>query len=155
MNNRELTRQVQTLKALIGKTEIVSGGDIEAQSHWAKYVCVLAAGFLENALAEVYADFCRRAASHAVANFASTALGRIHNPKTQAFIEVTQSFNKSWAENLEVFIRDDGRREAINSIMANRHLIAHGRDSGITMARVKEYFSKSLDVIEFIEQQCK
>ena len=125
------------------------------QSHWAKYLCVLAAGFLENALVELYSDFCRRAASPPVSNFSATALGRIQNPKSQAFLKVSGAFNKSWATALETFIEDDGRKEAINSIMANRHLVAHGRDSGITVARVNEYLGKAIDVLEFVEQQCK
>jgi hypothetical protein len=154
MKNKELVRQIQALKTLIGKTQIVSGGDIEVQSHWAKYLCVLVAGFLENALAEVYSDYCRSAANSSVANFATAALGRIQNPKVEMFLRVTKAFNKSWSENIESFLEIDGRKDAINSIMANRHRIAHGKDSNITVARVNEYFVKSLEVIEFMENQC-
>lgn len=155
MRNRDLVRQKQALNGLIAKTQSATGGDVEMQSHWAKYLCVLVAGFLENALAELYGDYCKRSASPAVANFAARSLTRIRNPKTNTFIEVCGGFDKAWAESLEVFIEDDGRREAINSIMANRHLIAHGKDSGITVARVNEYFGKALTVLDFIEEQCK
>ena len=155
MRNRDLARQKQALDGLIAKTRNATGGDVEMQSHWAKYLCVLFAGFLENALAELYGDYCRRSANPAVANFAVRSLTRIRNPKTNVFVEVCGAFNKAWAESLEAFIEDDGRREAINSIMVNRHLIAHGKDSGITVARVNEYFAKALTVLDFIEQQCK
>jgi hypothetical protein len=50
---------------------------------------------------------------------------------------------------------DQGRKEAIDSIMANRHAIAHGRDSGITVVRVVSYLDKCVEIIEFIEAQCK
>jgi hypothetical protein len=49
----------------------------------------------------------------------------------------------------------DGRRDAINSIIANRHQIAHGETSRITLLRLKDYFSKAVQVLEFIEDQCK
>jgi hypothetical protein len=50
---------------------------------------------------------------------------------------------------------DDGRRKgAIDSIMSNRHLIAHGRASTISVARVRELLSISLEVIEYLEVQC-
>ena len=111
MNNRELTRHIQGLKNLFVRTQKASGGDIEIQSHWAKYLCVLSAGFLENALCEIYADFCKRAASEHVANFASKILSRIQNPKANRFIEVASSFKKSWGEDLEAFVEEDGRRE--------------------------------------------
>jgi hypothetical protein len=48
----------------------------------------------------------------------------------------------------------NGRKDAIDSIMNNRHLIAHGKDSGITVARVNDYLRKCIEVIEFIEAQC-
>lgn len=155
MLNRDLSRQKQVLNGLIAKTQSATSGDVEMQSHWAKYLCVLAAGFLENAIAELYGDYCRRSASPAVAKFAVRSLTRIRNPKTNTFIEVCRSYDKTWADSLEAFIEDDGRKEAINSIMANRHLIAHGKDSGITVARVNEYFGKALTVLDFIEDQCK
>ncbi len=154
MRSLKLSRQVQSLKALISRTQSATATDIEIQSHWAKYLCILVAGFLENAISDVYADFCTRASSVNVANFASATLSRIKNPKTSRFIEVATTFNRTWGEELKQFVEDDGRKEAINSIMANRHHIAHGRGSNITVARVKEYFEKSIDVIEFIEDQC-
>ena len=49
---------------------------------------------------------------------------------------------------------EEGRKDAIDSIMANRHLIAHGKNSGISLVRVKDYLEKSIEVIEFIENQC-
>ena len=155
MNNRELTRHIQGLKNLFVRTQKASGGDIEIQSHWAKYLCVLSAGFLENALCEIYADFCKRAASEHVANFASKILSRIQNPKANRFIEVASSFKKSWGEDLEAFVEEDGRREAIDSIMNNRHQIAHGKISNISIAQLQNYLDKAIEVVNFIETQCR
>jgi hypothetical protein len=127
---------------------------MEAQSHWAKYLCVLSAGFLENAIQEIYGLYCSNCANQNVASFVVKALARIQNPKTSAFLEVAGSFKEKWRYDLEKFIDDGGRKEAINSIMSNRHLIAHGKDTSISLARIKEYLSKSVEVIEFIEDQC-
>ena len=122
-------------------------------SHWARYLCVLCAGFLENALAAVYSDFCRRTASEPVANFATRALEQVSNPKTQRFLEIAGRFRTEWQEALNDFVNQEGRREAIDSIMANRHLIAHGQKSDITLVRVSDYFKKSVRVLEFLEKQ--
>ena len=123
-------------------------------AHWAKYICVLSAGFLENALQEVYSVFVKSASSEPVQNYAISRLSKIKNPKTGRFIEVAQSFKKAWGAELEAFVNEDGRREAIDSIIQNRHQIAHGQNSGVTVARVREYLDKSVRVIEFIEKQC-
>jgi len=42
------------LQYLIKRTNEVAKGDIELQSHWAKYICVLCSGLLENAIQEFY-----------------------------------------------------------------------------------------------------
>jgi hypothetical protein len=36
-----------------------------------------------------------------------------------------------------------------------RHQIAHGKDVGITYARISEYLGKAEEVIEFIELQVR
>lgn len=153
MKSRELSRQVQALKLLITRTREASVGEIEIQSHWARYLCVLVAGFLENALAELFSDLGHRTASPRVASFTSSALKRTQNPRASKFIEITSAFDKLWARELKDYLDDDGRKQAVDSIMANRHLIVHGKNSGITIARIDSYFQKSLDVVEFLEKR--
>lgn len=51
MNNREIARQLQSLRDLIKRTSQACGGDVEMQAHWARYLCVLSAGLVENAQA--------------------------------------------------------------------------------------------------------
>ncbi len=55
-------------------------------------------------------------------------------------------------ENL--FEDDSSLKDAIDSIMNNRHRIAHGKHTSISVTRVREYIEKSVKVIEFIEAQC-
>jgi hypothetical protein len=156
MLNRELSRQLQRLQDLIKKADDACDGKIELQAHWARYICVLSAGFLENAIKEVYADFARKQVSQPVANFVSSKLSPIRSPKAQLFLDIAAAFNATWRDELEIYLNDNGRGDAIDSIMANRHLIAHGKhyNSNISFVRVNEYLDKAIEVIEFIEQQC-
>jgi len=124
------------------------------RSHWAKYLCILSAGFLENAIEEVYGDFVRGAASKPVADYATSVLSKIQNPNIPRFIGTARSFRQDWATALDTYVDEEGRREAINSIMKNRHEIAHGKYSGITIAQIKDYLDKAVEVVEFIENQC-
>ena len=154
MKTRELVTQHNRLIDLFKKTEKAAGGDFEAQAHWAKYLCVLSAGFLENALREIYRNYCDRSSSPNVARFMSKVLQKVYNPKASRFLEIAGRFQGSWRESLKQFMEVNGRNYAIDSIMENRHQIAHGKDSGITLVRVKEYLAKSIEVVEFIEKQC-
>lgn len=153
MKSLELHKQYQKIINLIEKTKSIN--DIELQGHWGRYLCVLVAGFLENAISEVYLEFVTQSSSPQVAQYTISTLSKIQNPKTDKFIETASRFKKEWGEQLNTFFKEDvSRKTSIDSIMQTRHEIAHGKNTGITVIRVKEYFEKSIEVIEFIESQC-
>lgn len=154
MVSRELNRQLQRIRHLFDKAGNAGLEDIELLSHWAKYLCVMIAGFLENALEEILSDFAIRTASPRVAKFVGSRMANVQNPNAQRFLEIVGAFDDAWRTNLETFLAENGRKDAIDSIMANRHLIVHGGDSGITLARVKEYLQRCVEVIDFLEFQC-
>jgi hypothetical protein len=154
MKTREIRRQKDKIDNLFKKTQIATSGDLEIQSHWAKYMCVLVAGFVENSLNYVYTRYCTDCTNSKVSNFARKNLSKIQNPKSGRFLEVAGSFDQVWRQDLEAHIDVDGRKEAINAIMTNRHLIAHGKNSDITITQLSGYFLKTISVIEFIENQC-
>ena len=154
MRNQELSRQIDSLKSLLHRTGKATY-DVELRGHWGRYLCVLTAGFLENSIQEVYTEFVRRSSSPAVARFAESRLERINNPNAGGFIGTARSFKCEWADDLRAFLDEDGkrRRNAIDSIMNNRHQIAHGGGAQITVARVREYLNGCVEVVEFIERQ--
>jgi len=153
MKNAEIAREIAAIRALIKKSTAATAADFELQAHWARYACVLAAGMLENAAVIIYSDFVTRNAQKPVADFAIVQIAKIQNPKTKRFIEIARAFKSVWSDELEKFVEQNGRKEAIDAIMANRHLIAHGQNSGITVARVSDYLNKAEEVLEFIEKQ--
>jgi len=44
-------------------------------------------------------------------------------------------------------------KDAIGSIVGNRHLIAHGRDTTLTISRVSEWLKRVRDFIAFLESK--
>lgn len=155
MHNRELQQQLQAISDLIAKARTACGNDLEMYSHWAKYLCVRSAGFLENALLEVYSDFARVSAQQPVAEYVGKTLAKINNADTGKFLETARRFNPAWADELATFLDENGRGPAINSIVSNRHRIAHGLSSNITVVQVRIYLDKAVEVIEFMEEQCR
>jgi hypothetical protein len=157
MQNREIARQIQRICELQRRTSEACGENIEIQSDWAKYLCIIGAGLLENAIKELYSEYAAAQVSKPVANFVSATLDKIRNPKAQRFLEIAAAFNTNWKEELETFMQDQGRGDAIDSIINNRHKIAHGqeRNSQVTVSQVKDWLSKVIEVLEFIENQCQ
>lgn len=152
MKNPDVTKQLQRLKSTISKASN-STIDDELLGHWGRYCCVLAAGFLENAISLIYVEYARRCGNPKLASYAAARLRKIQNPKTQRFLDVAREFDKKWAEDLKVFTDEDGRKDAIDSIMTNRHLIAHGKTCAVSLGRVQQYLAKAVEVLEFIEGQ--
>ena len=83
MRNSGLKSEHQKISNLIQSTQYFSHQNIELQGHWAKYLCVLAVGFLENAIREVYANFVKNSASPEVYSFSRKKLNRIRSPKAK------------------------------------------------------------------------
>ncbi len=155
MKSLQLNTQYNYIQKLIEDTRTSCGDNLELQGHWGKYICILAAGFLENAISEVYIPLVNNSSSPAVSNFAQRTLQKIQNPKSSRFIAIAHSFKKEWGEDLEIFLNDDNDlKDAIDSIMRNRHLIAHGKNTSVSVIKIKEQLERSVKIIEFIENQC-
>jgi len=154
IKNTELTRQIQYIKRLSKSTTESTNSNLELQGHWGKYLCILAAGFLENAISEIYTDLAKNSSSPQVYSFTSKMLQKINNPKSSKFVETAYAFKKEWGEELEKYFSDNPQNKtAIDSIMANRHRIAHGKTATISVVQLNQYLDGSIKVLEFIENQ--
>lgn len=155
MENLDLGRQYSQLLELIESTAASTDGNLELQGHWGKYVCVLASGFIENSISLVYTEFVASAASPHVIKYTQNSLKKIQNPKASKFQDVAFQFKREWGQALKGYFEAHPEyKDAIDSIMRNRHLIVHGKNCNISIHQVKEYLEKSVFVIEFIEDQC-
>src|SRR5881392_1262524 len=103
MKNVEIAAQLQRLRSLMAAA-MAATPDLTLRSAWARYFCVVTAGILENAIAELYGEYVVRTSAPSVANYAISRLSRIQNPKAEKFVETARAFNKGWADALDVFL---------------------------------------------------
>jgi len=115
---------------------------------------VIEAGIVENIVRSIYGVVATKQSTPRVANFAKAQLEGVQNPKSDRLIKIASSFDRKWGQDLEEFLMQNFRRDAVNAVMSNRHLIAHGRNCNITVAQVSLYLTKIEEVAEYIEQQC-
>jgi hypothetical protein len=157
MRSVELNRQAAKLRQLIRRV----GHDptthaLEMHAHWAKYICVLSAGYIENIVRDVYGNYVKsHSYSAAVIRYAKNQIDWVQNPNSEKLIAIARSFDDKWGRDLESYLAQEYRKDAVNSIISNRNLIAHGRDSDITVARISQYLDKVKEVAEFMEMQCE
>lgn len=152
IQNIELNKQYQRIETLIHRTESVFEPDDELLSEMAKYICVVCSGFLENTLYEIFSDYVKKeTSSSTLISYSEKCLSKIQNPKKQAMIDLSKSFNPIWGDELDAFLDQEERGSSINYIITERHRIAHGDDSQITIGRIKIHLKRIQEVVEFIE----
>ena len=85
-------------------------------AHWGRYLCVLVAGFVENAVRFTYINYIRKTSSPQTARYATQRIERIRNPKADTLIDIAISFDEIWGKDLTTFLDDNFRKEAVNSM---------------------------------------
>jgi hypothetical protein len=130
-----------------------SMADIELQAHWSRYLCILVSGYLENAVRLIYGDYANRKSHRPVASYVEAQLAWFSNPAMNKILELTRSFDPAWEERLKSATRD-GLYDAVDSIVARRHEIAHGENSGISYATMKDYYKRALCGVDLLESTC-
>lgn len=144
-------QQKQRLDELFKAASSLS--DIEMQSHWSRYLCVLVSGFLENSVELCLSEYSRRVTNVIVSNFVSAKLRGFQNPKMGAILELFGSFNPDWKAQLEVATQGQ-LSDSVNSIVGNRHKIAHGESVSLSMSSLAAYYKDAVAVIELLQKTC-
>lgn len=139
------------LFALVGRLPIDTAG-LEVQGHWARYMCVLSAGFVETALEAIFCTFAHgRGTAGEVLNFVQHEMRRKTNLDSRRLVHVVNSYDRAWAARLEELLSGE-YSSALNSIISNRNRIAHGDDVNISYSDVKGYYIRVCQLLAELDR---
>jgi hypothetical protein len=147
----DIHRQKQRLDELFKRASDMT--DAELQSHWCRYLCVLVSGFIENSVEYCLAEYSRRRSNENVSNFIQAKLVSFQNPKMGAILELFGSFNAEWRERLEKATQGQ-LSDSVNSIIGNRHKIAHGDSVSLSLNSLKTYYADAIIVVGLLCDIC-
>lgn len=150
--------EIARLKARLDATfergrALAKSADIETQSDFARYLCVLVSGYLEKAVAAVLLEHSRRHGGATLQRYVDASTRRFANPSCQKLKGLLGSFNPDWRARLDSVLVDE-YKDAIDSLVGLRHTIAHGGSAGVTFSRVSEYYSRIQAVVSEIATLC-
>jgi len=148
----EVWRLKQRLDATFKRAARV-GSDLELQSDFARYLCVLVSGYLERAVTALVLEHSRRKSAPSVQRFVESQTRRLNNVNSQRLQELLGSFDPDWLQDLSTFLVDE-RKDAIDSIVSLRNTIAHGQSVGVTYNRVAIYYEQIQKVIDHVADLC-
>lgn len=127
--------------------------DMELQADLASHLCVVVSGFVEQATRHIFAEYARTKANAAVARYVERQLEGFMNANAAKLCQISGAFNAQWGTDLEAYLEGQ-RKDALDSVVANRHNIAHGRSVGVTYVRIKEYYEQAKHIVAYLEAQC-
>ena len=111
----------------------------ENRARLAQLMTVWASGYLEAVCRDAVLAYTKNRAHPTVVNFVSRSLNRFQNPRMENILDLVRGIDGGIADDLGDYA-DGSIRESVNSIVGNRHLIAHGRSANISVGRVTQYF---------------
>lgn len=153
MNNlQEIRRMKQRLDATFKRIDSIDPDSLELRSDFAKYLCVLVSGYLERAITQIVQEYACKHGTTELCKFVEAKTRRL-NAKPEEIKRLLGYFSKEWRQEIEKFLAED-RKAAIDSVVNNRHKIAHGFDSGITYHTVQDYYEKSQILINRVQELC-
>src|SRR5271170_1800476 len=113
----------------------------DTRADLARYLCVRISGFVERSLIELLASYCDRKTDPRTARYLGVFIDRTTNVDATKLAAILDQFDVAWGEKMRRFFDvDDEAREALNSVIAKRHLIAHGHDDGTGLATIRQWF---------------
>jgi hypothetical protein len=123
--------------------------DDEIKSHLARYLCVLTSGYLEESVKMLITNYVAAKAAPFVMNHINSTTNNIMNLNSTKIGQFLNSFSNGWKDEFDNCLSDE-EKDAIDSVVANRHLIAHGGNVGVSYVRIKEWHKNIKHVIEKI-----
>lgn len=124
--------------------------DPEVSSHCAKYLCVIVNGFIENCLREIFRQYAEKRASSEIVNYVTSGLEwESHSPNFETILQIASRFDSNLREEFEKV--DPELKDSVNSVVNNRHQIAHGKSVSLSYARMEEYYKKIKDFVDIME----
>lgn len=123
--------------------------DDEILAHWARYLCVITSGFIELGVRQILSEYSRRKAAQEIVRFATNRIEGLTNLNTEKIKGVLSCFSPEWRDSFDAKITDE-QKDAIDSIVANRNNIVHGRPVGISYAVVKRYYEQAWEVLDWL-----
>jgi hypothetical protein len=149
----EVHRLQQKVDATFKRASAITD-DLELLSDLARYLCVLVSGFLEQAVKELVLEHARKSATPAtVQRYVEGRLRGFTNARSGRLVELLGSFDPEWMNDLKGFLVDE-RKDAVDSVIALRNTISHGKHAGVTMTRIGTYYTRVREVVDYIAGIC-
>jgi len=117
----------------------------------------MVSGFTEQSLRTLLDEYSKNKSSPAIQRYVSSHTRKITNCKQNKILLILKDFSPEWSEKYDKEVRKielvpNQIKDSIDSVIANRHNIAHGKDVGISLGTMTAYYDTIKKAIEILEK---
>lgn len=124
--------------------------DDELRAELTKYLCVLLSGLLEVSARDILLRYAKKRSSPHVARYVAGQLEYLQSAKVGNLVDAMNGFDPAAASAWRTGLSDE-QIDSIDSIVANRHQIAHGRSIGLSFNVLDGYRRNALSALDAME----
>jgi hypothetical protein len=110
-------------------------------------------GYIEDCVKELLSAYTIERSPTRVFNYVSAQLKYFRTADTDNISALISKFDDAWLSSFTSFLTEE-RKAAVNSVVGNRHRIAHGLDVGVTMNQLSQWYPKVNEVIDHLKHLC-
>jgi len=147
---RSFDSRKKALDSLFKMAESVT--DEPLKNELARYICIRISGLIEQTVVSFYNQYAYAKGHPNLSRYISRSI-KLQNPGMKKLIDLSRNFNEKWAVELDAL--DDSIKSAVDSIVAIRNHVAHGKDRGVRLSKVSDYYQKILQLLATIQRQCE
>ncbi|HJR74976.1 MAG TPA: HEPN domain-containing protein [Luteimonas sp.] len=137
------------LDATFLRAKKIDSSEIELRADFARHLCVLVSGFLDQTIKNYTAEYVAKRSNPAVTNYVVRSIKNLTNLKAEKLKQHVLSFDSGWQTKIDELIADE-RKDAIDSLVNLRHGIAHGQPDDVTLVRIEGYYKEIVKVVDGI-----
>lgn len=152
MNSQNAQNLFNSIDATLRDIHSVQGSNPLIDAYLARYLVVYISGVYEEIVETIFVDFAQKHCDRReLASYIRKSLSvSFRNPDTHNVKALVRKFEHRVLEPVLKNMAEQGA--ALDSIVNNKNTIAHGGSSRVTLSEVIEYYEKSREYIEKIDE---
>lgn len=147
LQTQQYIRDLDNLKRKIEEID-----DEETKSSLLNLLCIRTAGLLEVFLKTRISEYSKGKVPTEVNRFLTLKFRDITNLKASKFADVLTSFSAVWADKFTKYLEEhEQEKNSLDSVIAQRNNIAHGRLSNIGYVSMNQYYEDVKHIVLYID----
>lgn len=125
--------------------------DDELRAELTQHLCVLSSGLLEVTCRDILRRYSLRRSAPSIRRFVESRLEEFKSAKVKNIHSLLREFDPASADTWRVSLSDEAA-DSVDSIINNRHQIAHGRSIGLSFDTFHRYHIHAVNALALIEK---